>query len=89
MAAIAGTSVRSLRRALSHVGLYSQLLDQDRFKRSAELPRTTDARIIDVAFATGYTDPVHFVRAFRRMTGSMPRQFRENLAIRDGLSSQP
>jgi AraC-like DNA-binding protein len=79
MAEIAGTSVRSLQRALARIGLtYSRLLDQVRFEKSAELLRKTDAKIIDVAFATGYTDPAHFARAFRRMAGVTPREFREN-----------
>ncbi|OSI60254.1 AraC family transcriptional regulator [Bradyrhizobium canariense] len=79
MAEITGTSVRSLQRELARAGLtYSRLLDQVRFEKGAELLRKTDARIIDVAFAAGYTDPAHFARAFRRMAGVTPREFREN-----------
>lgn len=79
MAEIAGTSVRSLQRELAHAGLtYSRLLDQVRFEKGAELLRKTDAKIIEVAFATGYADPAHFARAFRRMAGVTPREFREN-----------
>jgi AraC-like DNA-binding protein len=78
-AEITGTSVRSLQRELAGAGLtYSRLLDQVRFEKGAELLRRTDARIIDVAFATGYTDPAHFARAFRRMAGVTPRAYREN-----------
>ena len=79
VAEIAGTSVRSLQRELASAGLtYSRLFDQVRFEKGAELLRNTDARIIDIAFATGYTDPAHFARAFRRMAGITPREFREN-----------
>jgi AraC-like DNA-binding protein len=79
MADITGTSVRSLQRELATAGLtYSRLIDQVRFERGAELLRNTDAKIIDVAFATGYADPAHFARAFRRMAGVTPREFREN-----------
>jgi AraC-like DNA-binding protein len=79
VAEIAGTSVRSLQRGLASAGLtYSRLLDQVRFEKGADLLRKTDARIIDVALATGYTDPAHFARAFRRMAGITPREFREN-----------
>ncbi|MET4023199.1 helix-turn-helix transcriptional regulator [Bradyrhizobium sp. S3.2.12] len=64
MAEITGTSVRSLQRELARAGLtYSRLLDQVRFEKGAELLRKTDARIIDIAFAAGYTDPAHFARA--------------------------
>jgi len=77
MAEITGTSVRSLQRELARAGLtYSRLVDQVRFEISAELLRNTDAKIIDVAFATGYTDPAHFARAFRRMAGVTPSEFR-------------
>ena len=77
MAEIAGTSVRSLQRELASVGLsYSRLLDQVRFEKGVELLRNTDAKIIDVAYATGYTDPAHFARAFRRIAGVTPREFR-------------
>lgn len=79
MAEIAGTSVRSLQRELATAGLtYSGLLNQVRFEKGAELLRNTDAKIIDVAFATGYADPAHFARAFRRLAGVTPREFRDN-----------
>jgi AraC-like DNA-binding protein len=78
-AEMTATSVRSLQRELAGAGLtYSRLLDQVRFEKGAELLRQTDARIIDVAFATGYRDPAHFARAFRRMAGVTPRAYREN-----------
>jgi AraC-like DNA-binding protein len=77
-AEIAGTSVRSLQRELSFADLtYSRLLDQVRFEKGAEMLRETDARIIDVAYATGYSDPAHFARAFRRIAGITPRELRE------------
>ncbi|MET4210110.1 helix-turn-helix domain-containing protein [Bradyrhizobium sp. LA2.1] len=78
LAEMARTSVRSLQRELAEAGLtYLRLLDHVRFERAAELMRKTDAKIIDVALATGYTDPAHFTRAFRRMAGITPREFRD------------
>jgi AraC-like DNA-binding protein len=78
LAEIAVTSVRSLQRELARAGLsYSDLLDQVRFERGAELLQTTDAKIVEIALACGYTDAAHFARAFRRMAGATPRQFRE------------
>ena len=87
VAEVAGTSVRSLQRELAAAGLtYSQMLDQVRLERSATMLRTTDAKIIDIALAAGYADPAHFTRAFRRIAGITPREFRESqhaaLAIR-------
>jgi AraC-like DNA-binding protein len=77
-AEIAGTSVRSLQRELAKFNFtYSDLLDQVRFEKAAKLLCSTGAKIIDVAIATGYADPAHFARAFRRVTGVSPREFRE------------
>ncbi len=78
IAEMAGISVRSFQRKLSSLGLtYSGLLEAVRFENAAERLRNTDAKIIDVAFCSGYTDPAHFTRAFRRVSGVTPRQFRD------------
>jgi AraC-like DNA-binding protein len=77
IAEMAGISIRSLQRKLSSAGVsYSDLLDGARFKNAAKLLRDTDAKIIDVAFSSGYSDPAHFTRAFRRLSGITPREFR-------------
>lgn len=78
VAEIAGVSTRTLQRRLALIGLsYSDILDTVRYEHASQLLRDTDCRVIDVAFSSGYTDPAHFSRAFRRMTGVTPRQFRE------------
>jgi AraC-like DNA-binding protein len=78
VAEIAGVGARTLQRKLAHVGLsYSDILDTVRYEHASRLLQDTECRIIDVAFSSGYTDPAHFSRAFRRMTGVTPRQFRE------------
>jgi AraC-like DNA-binding protein len=65
VAEIVGTSVRTLQRELAAVGLtYSSLIDQARFGKAVSLLRAADAKIIDVAFATGYANPAHFTRAY-------------------------
>ncbi|MGO4175983.1 helix-turn-helix transcriptional regulator [Bosea sp. TAF32] len=77
IAKTAGLSIRSLQRKLAAAGLtYSQLVEAARFEKAIELLGTTDAKIIEVAFAAGYSDPAHFARAFRRMAGTTPRRFR-------------
>jgi AraC-like DNA-binding protein len=77
IAEMAGTSSRSLQRKLALAGLtYSDLIEAARFEMAAKLLRTTDAKVIEVAFASGYADPAHFTRAFRRMSGITPRRFR-------------
>jgi AraC-like DNA-binding protein len=78
VAEMAGISVRSLQRKLSGAGLsYSDLLASARFENAARLLRDTNTKIIEVAFSSGYADPAHFSRAFRRISGVTPRQFRE------------
>ena len=77
VAVILGMSLRSLQRMLALAGLkYSDLLDMVRFEIAAELLQSTDDKVIDIAFAAGYSDPAHFARAFRRMAGTTPRSFR-------------
>lgn len=78
VAEMAGISVRSLQRKLSGAGLsYSDLLGAARFENAARLLRDTDAKIIEVAFSSGYADPAHFSRAFRRISGITPREYRD------------
>lgn len=77
VAEMAGVSPRTFQRKLSSVDfVYSDILDSVKFERSSALLRETDAKIIDIAFASGYSDPAHFSRAFRRIAGVTPRQFR-------------
>ena len=71
-------SVRSLRRNLSLAGVtFSGPLEQVLFNSAIELLSNTQNKIIDVAFASGYADPAHFTRGFRRISGCTPREFRE------------
>jgi AraC-like DNA-binding protein len=72
-----GTSVRTLQRKLNYLGLnYSMLLDQARRELASQLLLESDKKIIDLAYELGYEDPSHFARAFRRMTGESPRDYR-------------
>jgi AraC-like DNA-binding protein len=76
-AEIAGTSVRTLQRRLAEQGLnYGDVVSRARFDVASNMLTQTDAPVIEVAFATGYSDPSHFARAFRRLAGVSPREFR-------------
>jgi AraC-like DNA-binding protein len=78
VADMASVSTRTFQRKLSHVDLtYSDILDTIRFESASTLLRDSDSKIIEVAFAAGYADPAHFSRAFRRIAGVTPREFRE------------
>ena len=83
LAEISGMSLRSLQRRLSESGTsYSELLEQVRIQKSMELLGSSDAKIIDVAYAMGYRDPSHFSRAFRRLTGNSPRLYRQQYGVK-------
>jgi AraC-like DNA-binding protein len=78
IAEMANISVRSFQRKLSSVALtYSDLVDGVRFENAKKLLRDTDAKIIDVALSLGYSEPASFTRAFRRLAGVAPRQYRD------------
>ncbi|QCI67275.1 helix-turn-helix transcriptional regulator [Phreatobacter stygius] len=83
VAEMAGVSTRTFQRKLSRVGLaYSDILDTVRYEHASRLLRDTNTKIIEVALSSGYTDPAHFSRAFRRISGVPPRQFREQSRLR-------
>ena len=76
-AKMAATSVRTLQRRLkeSHLS-YSDLVSELRFETAAWLLRKTDATTLEIALEVGYEDPSHFSRAFKRMAGINPREYR-------------
>lgn len=74
---ISRTSVRTLQRSLAQYGItYTKLVDLARYEAAAELLRDTNIKIIEIAYAVGYEDPSHFSRAFRRISGTSPREYR-------------
>ncbi len=76
-AEISRTSVRTLQRRLSSYKLsYTQIIQRSRFEVATELLHDRDNKIIDVALAAGYDDPSHFARAFRKIAGVSPTEYR-------------
>jgi AraC-like DNA-binding protein len=76
-ARIADMSVRTLQRRLSLLGVsYSTVVDEARLRIASKMLAGTDAPSNDVAKAVGYSDASHFARAFRRLTGLSPREYR-------------
>jgi AraC-like DNA-binding protein len=81
-AEMAGTSVRTLQRHLQESGLsYSGLLKDVRYSAAARLLDETDASVLEIALEVSYEDPSHFARAFRRVVGLSPRQFRSRSRV--------
>lgn len=82
-AEIAGTSVRTLQRRLAEQNVtYSEVVDRARFDVASRLLTESDTPSIQVAYATAYSDPSHFARAFRRFTGMSPREYRTLAKLR-------
>lgn len=50
-----------------------------RLERAREILSTTDRRITDVAFDSGFRDSNYFTRRFKRHTGLSPRAYRQSL----------
>lgn len=89
-AEMAGCSTRSLQRRLSGAGLtFSELLDQARMEVARTLLEDEQSRVIDIGLEVGFEDPSHFTRAFRRVNGITPSQYRRSLIAQtpDALAS--
>lgn len=54
-----------------------------RLERARETLATTDQRITDVAFASGFRDSNYFTRQFKSFTGLSPRAYRQSLRYLD------
>ena len=81
-AEIAATSVRTLQRRLKENALtYSDLIGEIRFEAAARLLRETDATALEIALEVGYEDPSHFSRAFKRIAGVSPREYRHQQSL--------
>lgn len=91
IAAELGMPSRRLRFELSRAGTtFSQLLNEFRFALARRLLGTTDERIENIAYLTGFSEPSTFYRAFKRWSGKTPVQYREdqqaNTARDNGVS---
>jgi AraC-like DNA-binding protein len=79
-AKLAGLSARTLQRRLAKQGLtYRRLVNALRFKAAAVRLRDPLISVTDIALDLGYSDTAHFSRAFRRIAGMSPRQYRRRL----------
>ena len=69
--------VRTLQRNLANSGTtFSQLLDQVRIETAMVLLEDADLKLSDVAQELDYSERAHFSRAFKRINGVTPRQYR-------------
>ena len=81
VAEIVGMSERTLQRRLAQTRTtYSAIVQEARFLIASDLMVDSDLNIADIAFAAGYENAPHFSRAFKRLTGMTPRDYRCGLA---------
>ena len=77
-----GTSVRTLQRRLKqHGATYADLISEIRYERAAQRLRESDETALNIALEVGYEDPSHFSRAFKRIAGVSPREYRRQHAL--------
>ena len=75
-----GTSVRTLQANLSDSGLrFSDILEKQRIDLARVHLESGEYSLDDVADMLGYSEQSSFGRAFKRWTGSTPKQYRKNL----------
>ncbi len=75
---LTGISRRSLQRFLeAHGTSFSRLVEQVMVNRAIDLLGDSELPLKTVARELGYSEPAHFSRAFRRMTGLTPSAYRE------------
>lgn len=71
------TSTRSLQRELHQAGTdFRSLTSVVRIQRASELLRHTNGSITRVSAQLGYSSPSGFARAFRKVTGAGPDEYR-------------
>lgn len=74
------TSVRTLQRELNRAGTdFRSLASAARIRRATELLRHTNGSITRVSAELGYSSPANFARAFRKVAGGAPRDFRSKM----------
>lgn len=77
VASLLDTSPRTVQRRLSEWGLsFEQLIDDVRRTEAIRLIDDARLTVSDIAALVGYSDGPHFMRAFRRWTGTTPVSFR-------------
>ncbi|SER09659.1 helix-turn-helix transcriptional regulator [Actinokineospora terrae] len=80
VAALVGTSGRSLQRALRAAGGFQDLLGAARTEAAAGLLLAGTHPLSTIGFACGYADQPHFTREFTRRTAMSPAAYRHSFS---------
>jgi len=71
-----GLSRRTLQRRLHDWGFsFEEMVDDIRRTSALRLVQSGGLSGMEIAFSLGYSDPAHFIRAFRRWTGMPPGDY--------------
>ena len=77
-----GMSRRTLQRLLSEAGLtFTSLANQVRLQRAKQLLADENQKVADVAAQLGYGNSANFAKAFQRLSGVTPTEFRSRLKM--------
>lgn len=80
-----GLSAATLGRRLAAEGTsFRELARRHRIERAARLLSETRLSVLEVAGRCGYAETASFSRAFRAVTGSSPRDFRQEMSSQAG-----
>ena len=72
-------SERTLRRHLVREGItYKQVILDFRMEIAASFVRNKAVPLLEASYASGYSDPANFHRAFSKYFGSTPKQYRDD-----------
>jgi AraC-like DNA-binding protein len=72
-----GLSVRTLKRRLFDSGVtYRELLDRIRFHQACAMLMDSRMSVKEIALELRYANPSNFIRAFHRIAGTTPTEFR-------------
>ena len=55
---------------------YSQFLNELRIEKSKELLENTNLSILDIALTVGYNNQNHYSMAFKKLTGTTPKNYK-------------
>ena len=73
---VSDTYLRKLFKRETGMTLHAFLIKR-RLSKAADLLRNNDYTVRELCYAVGYSDEVHFIRAFKRRYGVPPKQFRK------------
>jgi len=80
VAEIASVHLRTLQRALAAEGLsFREMLEQARYEVARQRLADSSMTVAEISQLLGYTEPTNFSRAFRRISGRTPSQYRTDL----------